>query len=149
MISSSFFAIQFVSPPAIGEQGAKTSSSMDFSSSAYSLHVVDMSAYTERRGEREKQRWSMVVSFLSNHMWRLMTGMPSSSSSCLKYGIVDHCSGTTRFRTSTGKAETYSSATTSSPSLNTTVLIQLNPFHGLLAKNLTTVLLDTLDHRGT
>mmetsp|Transcript_4643 Transcript_4643/g.14806 ORF Transcript_4643/g.14806 Transcript_4643/m.14806 type:complete len:343 (-) Transcript_4643:80-1108(-) len=122
MMSSSGLAIQFVSPPAMGEQGAKTSSIMDLSSSAYSLQVVDMSAYTESSGEREKQRWSMVVNFLSNHMWRLMTGMPSSSSSCLKYGIVDHFSGTTRFSTSTGSAETYSSATTSVPSRSTTAL---------------------------
>ena len=44
-------------PPAKGEQGANTSSSMDLSS-WYSLHVVDISAYTDSRGEREKQRWS-------------------------------------------------------------------------------------------
>merc|ERR1719163_2297912 len=56
IISSSVLAIQLVSPPASGEHGAKTSSSIDASSSAYSLHVVDMSAYTESSGEREKQR---------------------------------------------------------------------------------------------
>ena len=44
MISSSLFPIQFVSPPASLEQGANTSSSIERSSSAYSLQVVDMSA---------------------------------------------------------------------------------------------------------
>mmetsp|Transcript_5192 Transcript_5192/g.10942 ORF Transcript_5192/g.10942 Transcript_5192/m.10942 type:complete len:201 (+) Transcript_5192:230-832(+) len=84
IISSSDLAIQLVLPPASGEQGAKTSSIMDASGSAYSLQVMDMSAYTERRGEREKQRWSTPSSFRSNHMCRLMTGMPSSSSICRK-----------------------------------------------------------------
>ena len=44
MISSSVLEIQLVLPPARGEHGAKTSSSIDCFSSAYSLHVVDMSA---------------------------------------------------------------------------------------------------------
>merc|ERR1719261_11741 len=44
IISSSLLAIQFVSPPAMGEQGANTNSNILLSSSAYSLHVVDMSA---------------------------------------------------------------------------------------------------------
>ena len=44
MMSSSLLAIQFVSPPAMGEQGANTNSNILLSSSAYSLHVVDMSA---------------------------------------------------------------------------------------------------------
>ena len=57
-ISSSLLPTQLTLPPASVEHGAKTSSSMLFSSSAYSLHVVDMSAYTESSGEREKQRWS-------------------------------------------------------------------------------------------
>mmetsp|Transcript_10908 Transcript_10908/g.23989 ORF Transcript_10908/g.23989 Transcript_10908/m.23989 type:complete len:207 (-) Transcript_10908:1351-1971(-) len=44
MISSSFLAIQLVFPPAIGEHGANTNSSIDASSSAYSLQVMDISA---------------------------------------------------------------------------------------------------------
>merc|ERR1719487_2163995 len=54
MISSSDLAIQLVLPPAIGEHGAKTSSSIDSVSEAYSLQQVDMSAYTLSSGEREK-----------------------------------------------------------------------------------------------
>mmetsp|Transcript_43683 Transcript_43683/g.137667 ORF Transcript_43683/g.137667 Transcript_43683/m.137667 type:complete len:320 (-) Transcript_43683:175-1134(-) len=49
-------------------------------------------------------------------MWRLMTGMPSSSSVCRKKGIVDHFAGNIRLNTSTGSAETYSSAVTTEPS---------------------------------
>mmetsp|Transcript_1474 Transcript_1474/g.4868 ORF Transcript_1474/g.4868 Transcript_1474/m.4868 type:complete len:272 (+) Transcript_1474:780-1595(+) len=48
-----------------------------------------------------------------------MTGMPSSSLSWRKKGIVDQASGMRRFVTSTGMASTYSSATTSRPSLST------------------------------
>ena len=47
---------------------------------------------------------------------RLITGIPSSSSSCTKYGIVDHFSGMNFLRTSTGIAEMYASATTTEPS---------------------------------
>ena len=32
------------------------------------LQVVDMSAYTESRGDREKHRWSMPDSLRSNHI---------------------------------------------------------------------------------
>ena len=47
---------------------------------------------------------------------RLITGIPSSSSSCTKYGIIDHCVGMNLLRTSTGIAEMYASATTTEPS---------------------------------
>mmetsp|Transcript_7632 Transcript_7632/g.28577 ORF Transcript_7632/g.28577 Transcript_7632/m.28577 type:complete len:209 (+) Transcript_7632:149-775(+) len=47
-------AIQLVLPPAIGEHGANTSSSMDFSASAYSLTHSLMSAYTLNSLLREK-----------------------------------------------------------------------------------------------
>mmetsp|Transcript_112106 Transcript_112106/g.317508 ORF Transcript_112106/g.317508 Transcript_112106/m.317508 type:complete len:244 (-) Transcript_112106:351-1082(-) len=50
-------------------------------------------------------------------MCRLITGMPSSSSTWRKKGIVDHAFGSIRLKTSTGTAETYSSAVTTEPSL--------------------------------
>mmetsp|Transcript_1768 Transcript_1768/g.3837 ORF Transcript_1768/g.3837 Transcript_1768/m.3837 type:complete len:270 (-) Transcript_1768:508-1317(-) len=74
-----------------------------------------MSAYTDSRGEREKHRWSTPSSLRSNHMWMLITGMPSSSSICWKWGSVDQALGTKRFMISTGMALMYSSATTVSP----------------------------------
>mmetsp|Transcript_37727 Transcript_37727/g.82060 ORF Transcript_37727/g.82060 Transcript_37727/m.82060 type:complete len:362 (-) Transcript_37727:221-1306(-) len=74
-----------------------------------------MSAYTLSRGLRLKHRWSTCCSFLSNHMCRLITGMPSSSSAWRKKGMVDHALGMKRLKTSTGIALTYSSATTMSP----------------------------------
>ena len=47
---------------------------------------------------------------------RFITGIPSSSSSCTKYDIIDHCAGMNLLRTSTGIAEMYASATTTEPS---------------------------------
>mmetsp|Transcript_15542 Transcript_15542/g.37637 ORF Transcript_15542/g.37637 Transcript_15542/m.37637 type:complete len:502 (+) Transcript_15542:536-2041(+) len=115
MMSWLLLAIQLVLPPASGEHGANTSSSMDLLGSKCSLHVVLMSAYTDSSGERLKHRWSMPVSLRSNHMWMLITGMPSSSWIWWKYGMVAHGLGIMRFMTSTGMALTYSSATISSP----------------------------------
>lgn len=43
------------------------------------------------------------------------SGSPSSSSVCRKKGIVDHFAGNIRLNTSTGSAETYSSAVTTEP----------------------------------
>mmetsp|Transcript_64023 Transcript_64023/g.177635 ORF Transcript_64023/g.177635 Transcript_64023/m.177635 type:complete len:201 (-) Transcript_64023:1014-1616(-) len=114
-ISSSVRFSQSTFPPASGAHGAKTSSSIDLSSSLYSLQQVLMSAYTDSKGLRLKQRWSTFRSFRSNHRWMLMTGMPSSSSICRKKGMFAHSLGTRRFMMSHGTADTYSSATTCSP----------------------------------
>mmetsp|Transcript_14460 Transcript_14460/g.30556 ORF Transcript_14460/g.30556 Transcript_14460/m.30556 type:complete len:250 (-) Transcript_14460:388-1137(-) len=51
-------------------------------------------------------------------MCKLMTGMPSSSSHCLKNGIFCHALGMTRLNMSTGSALTYSSAVIMLPSRN-------------------------------
>lgn len=48
------------------------------------MQVTDMSAYTDSRGEREKSRWSTVDSLVSNQMWMLITGTPTSLSSFLQ-----------------------------------------------------------------
>mmetsp|Transcript_12757 Transcript_12757/g.32724 ORF Transcript_12757/g.32724 Transcript_12757/m.32724 type:complete len:318 (+) Transcript_12757:495-1448(+) len=114
-ISSLLFMIQLVLLPAMGEHGANTSSSIDFLGSSYSLQVVLMSAYTLSSGEREKQRWSTFLSLRSNHMWMLITGMPSSSLIWWKKGMVAHCVGMSRFMMSHGSALMYSSATMVSP----------------------------------
>ena len=114
-ISSSLLAIQFTLLPAMAAQGAKTSSNIERSLSWYSLQHVLMSAYTESSGLRLKQRASMFFSFRSNHKWMLITGIPSKLSSCQKNGIVDHAAGMSRLNTSTGKADTYSSAWRISP----------------------------------
>mmetsp|Transcript_23846 Transcript_23846/g.47456 ORF Transcript_23846/g.47456 Transcript_23846/m.47456 type:complete len:294 (-) Transcript_23846:691-1572(-) len=116
-ISSSLALIQSLDAPACALQGAKTRESIVESSSEYSAQHTLMSAYTLRRGLLEKQRPSTALSFVENHSWRLITGMPSSSSSCLKYGMCDQASGTILLKTSTGIADTNSSATTFVPSL--------------------------------
>jgi hypothetical protein len=61
--------MQSNSPPAIGEQGAKTSSSMDLSS-AYSLHVVDISAYTDSSGERLVDGAHMEKVVIISNIWK-------------------------------------------------------------------------------
>mmetsp|Transcript_22416 Transcript_22416/g.55249 ORF Transcript_22416/g.55249 Transcript_22416/m.55249 type:complete len:203 (-) Transcript_22416:679-1287(-) len=75
-----------------------------------------MSAYTLSSGERLKHRWSTLMSLRSNHMCRLMTGMPSSSSIWRKKGIFCHAAGSMRFMMSTGMAEMYMSASIVDPS---------------------------------
>ena len=57
----------------------------------------------------------MFFSLRSNHKWIFMTGMPSKLSSWQKNGIVDHFAGISRLNTSTGSADTYSSAFRISP----------------------------------
>mmetsp|Transcript_24989 Transcript_24989/g.65917 ORF Transcript_24989/g.65917 Transcript_24989/m.65917 type:complete len:350 (-) Transcript_24989:121-1170(-) len=87
-----------------------------------------MSAYTERRGLRLKQSASMFFSLRSNHRCTLITGMPSSSSSCWKNGSADHALGRKRLNTSTGIADTYSSASTTSPPRSTRWLTEASAF---------------------
>mmetsp|Transcript_12107 Transcript_12107/g.35978 ORF Transcript_12107/g.35978 Transcript_12107/m.35978 type:complete len:203 (+) Transcript_12107:712-1320(+) len=87
-----------------------------------------MSAYTDRSGLRLKHRWSTFRSFLSNHMWMLMTGMPSSSSICRKKGSGAHSLGTMRFMMSQGMAEMYSSASMIDPSRMRMCLTVLSSF---------------------
>jgi hypothetical protein len=88
---------------------------MERLSSWYSLHVVDMSAYTDSSLLRLNSKLSHVVSLRSNHRCTLMTGTPSSFCVSANMGSGFHWSGSSSFKASTGTADTYASARTSSP----------------------------------
>mmetsp|Transcript_116264 Transcript_116264/g.290275 ORF Transcript_116264/g.290275 Transcript_116264/m.290275 type:complete len:213 (+) Transcript_116264:582-1220(+) len=93
-----------------------------------------MSAYTDNSGLRLKHNASIFFNLRSNQRWMFMTGIPSNSSNCRKNGIVDQPLGTKRFKMSTGTAETYSSASTTSPPRSTTCFTELSLFSTMESK---------------